>query len=327
MLNVSSHPHIKSNLSTRKIMALVILSLLPTSLFGIFNFTSLFGFKYGIRCILLIVITIASCVLSEFIFCKITKREITIGDLSAVVTGLILALNLPCTLPYWMAALGGVFAIVIVKMVFGGLGQNFMNPALGARCFLVLSFAGYMTKFYPTDVSKIDAMSSATPLTSIKATGTTDTSLFEMFIGHHSGTIGETSILALLIGALILVIFKVIDLRIPLTYIISFAIFIMLFNKSTDFIYLLQQLCGGGLIFGAFFMATDYTTSPMSKSGRIIYGICLGLLTAILRTFGASAEGVSFAIIICNLLVPIIEKFTVPRAFGIKRRKLKKEAK
>lgn len=321
MFNVSSNPHVKDRITTQKVMLYVIIALLPTTLFGVFNYTSMFGLKYGIRTILLIVTCVTVCVLSEYLFNKITKKPNTTGDLSAVVTGLILALNLPVTLPLWMAMVGSAFAIVIVKMVFGGLGQNFMNPALGARCFLVLSFAGPMNKFFPADVSGIDAVSSATPLTQIKQTGETATSLFDMFIGRHSGTIGETSIIALLIGAIFLLVTKIIDLRIPLTYIVTFAIFMMIFNKSTDMTYLAKEICGGGLVFGAFFMATDYSTSPITKNGKLVYGLCLGLLTAILRTFGSTAEGVSFAIIICNLLVPIIEKITFPKAFGIVKSK------
>ena len=326
MFNVSSNPHVKDKITTQKVMLYVIIALMPTTLFGVFNYTSMFGLKYGIRTILLIAYCIAVCVVSEFLFNKITKRPNTVSDLSAIVTGLILALNLPVTLPFWMAMVGSAFAIIVVKMLFGGLGQNFMNPALGARCFLVLSFAGPMNKFFPTDVSKIDATSSATPLTQIKQTGATDTSLFDMFIGRHSGTIGETSIIALLIGAIFLLVMKIIDLRIPLTYNVSFGIFMMLFNQSTDMTYIAKEICGGGLVFGAFFMATDYSTSPITKNGKIVYGLCLGLLTAILRTFGSTAEGVSFAIIICNLLVPIIEKITFPKAFGIVK-KTSKEGK
>ncbi len=321
MLNVSSNPHVKDRITTQKVMLYVIISLMPTTLFGVFNYTSMFGLKYGIRTMILIAYCVAVCVVSEFLFNKITKRPSTVSDLSAIVTGLILALNLPVTLPYWMAMVGSAFAIVAVKMIFGGLGQNFMNPALGARCFLVLSFAGPMNKFFPSDVSKIDATTSATPLTQIKTTGATDTSLFDMFIGRHSGTIGETSIIALLIGAIFLLVMKIIDLRIPLTYIISFAIFMMLFKQTTDMTYIVEQICGGGLVFGAFFMATDYSTSPITKNGKLVYGLCLGLLTALLRVFGSTAEGVSFAIIICNLLVPIIEKITFPKAFGIVKSK------
>lgn len=317
MYNVSSSPHVKAKMTTQGIMRDVIIALLPATVFGIYNYTNLFGMKYGIHSALLILYTVATCVISEFIFNKITKRPNTVSDLSAIVTGMILALNLPCTFPYWQAMLGGVFAIIVVKQLFGGLGQNFMNPALGARCFLVLSFAGNMTAFYPTDVKGVDAATSATPLTALKNAGESSASLLDMFIGNHSGTIGETSIIALLIGAIYLVVRQIIDLRIPLTYIVVFSICIMLFHGSADPTFLAQHLCGGGLIFGAFFMATDYTTSPITKRGRYVFGICLGLLTAIFRTFGANAEGVSFAIIFCNLLVPLIEKYTIPRAFGV----------
>ena len=309
MYNVSSSPHVKSKVTTQSIMRDVIIALMPATIFGIYNYSHLFGAKYGLRSALLIILTVVACVLSEYVFEKITKRESTLDDLSAVVT----------------AMLGGFFAIVIVKQLFGGLGQNFMNPALGARCFLVLSFAGNMTAFYPTDVSGVDAATSATPLTSLKNTGDSVASLADMFIGNHSGTIGETCIIALLIGVVYLVVRKIIDLRIPLTYIAVFAVCIMLFNQSTDPVFLAKHLCGGGLIFGAFFMATDYATSPITKTGRYIFGICLGLLTAIFRTFGNTAEGVSYAIIFCNLLVPLIEKWTIPRAFGII--KAKKEGK
>lgn len=319
MYNVSSSPHTKAKMTTQSIMRDVIIALLPATIFGIYNYSTLFGIKYGIHSAFLILITVISCVASEYIYTTITDQKITIFDLSSVVTGMILALNLPCTFPYWMAALGGAFAIIIVKQLFGGLGQNFMNPALGARCFLMLSFAGSMTAFYPADVSGVDAATSATPLTALKNIGESSSSLIDMFLGNHSGTIGETSIIALLIGALYLTVRKIIDLRIPLTYIAVFAICILLFHGRWDTNFLLTHLCGGGLIFGAFFMATDYTTSPITKSGRYIFGICLGLLTAIFRTFGNTAEGVSYAIIFCNLLVPLIEKWSIPKAFGIKK--------
>lgn len=307
----------KAKLTTQMIMLDVVLAMIPAAAFGVYNAANLFGIKYGIRALLLMVFTVGACMLSEFIFNVITKRENSLFDLSAVVTGMILALNLPCTFPYWKAILGGVFAIIIVKQLFGGLGQNFMNPALGARCFLALSFAANMTAFFPKDVAGVDAVTSATPLTALKNAGETVTSIMDLFIGNYAGTIGETSVIALLIGALYLVWKRIIDLRIPLTYIGVFAVCIMLFNGSTDVEFLARHIFGGGLVFGAFFMATDYTTSPITKKGRYIFGICLGVLTAIFRTFGANAEGVSFAIIFCNLLVPLIEKYTIPRAFGI----------
>ena len=305
MYNVSSSPHVKTKTTTQTIMRDVIIAMVPAAAYGIYNAADLFGVKYGIRAAMLLVLTIASCMLSEYVFEKITKRETTLSDLSAVVTGMILALNLPCTFPFWKAVLGGAFAIVIVKQLFGGLGQNFMNPALGARCFLSLSFAADMTAFFPRNLT--DAVSSATPLTALKNSGEMITPVSNLLLGNYAGTIGETSVIALLIGA------------IPLTYLLVFCICILLFNGSTDVSFLAAHLFGGGLIFGAFFMATDYATSPLTKRGRYLFGICLGLLTALFRTFGANAEGVSFAIIFCNLLVPLIEKYTIPRAFGVAR--------
>lgn len=310
--NVSSSPHIRDKVTSSNIMLYVVIALLPATFFGIWNFRHENAW-------ILVVVTTAAAVLSEYLYEKLMHKPITINDFSAVVTGLLLALNLPPTLPWWMGVLGAVFAIIVVKQLFGGLGQNFMNPALGARCFLVLSFAGNMTAFYPEMYRVVDGVSQATPLTALKAGENVD--LLSMFIGTHAGTIGETSIIALLLGALYLVINKIIDLRIPITYIVVFSICIMLFNGQTDITFLLKHLCGGGLIFGAFFMATDYSTSPMTKNGRILFGICLGVLTAIFRTFGNTAEGVSFAIIFCNLLVPLIEKITIPKAFGMVKEK------
>ena len=306
LLNVTSSPHVRAKVDSSKIMLLVIISLLPASFFGIYNF--------GIRALVLILVTIASCVASEWIYEKIVHKKSTINDLSAVVTGLLLALNLPHTLPWWQAVIGGVFAIVVVKMLFGGLGQNFMNPALGARCFMLISFTGPMTSF------TYDGVTGATPLALLKAGENVD--VMSMLVGKTAGTIGETSVIALLIGAIILILFGVIDLRIPGSYILTFAVFVLLFGgHGFDMNYLVAQLCGGGLMLGAFFMATDYVTSPITPSGKIIYGIVLGILTGIFRIFGASAEGVSYAIIFGNLLVPLIEKVTVPRAFGVVKEK------
>ena len=303
MLKVSSSPHVRAKDTTDKIMLYVILALLPTSLFGVYNF--------GLRALLLIVITIASCMASEWAFEKITKRPDTLKDLSAVVTGLLLALNLPVSLPYWQAVLGGVFAIVVVKMLFGGLGQNFMNPALGARCFLLISFTGSMTAF------TYDGVSTATPLALLKNGEELNVTVMDMLIGKTAGTIGETSAIAILIGAVFLILMGVIDLRIPASYIITFTVFILLFGgPGFDWTFVTAQLCGGGIMLGAFFMATDYVTSPITPLGQIVFGIILGLLTGIFRIFGANAEGVSYAIIFSNLLVPLIERFTVPAAFG-----------
>ena len=310
LYHVSSSPHVRSKDTTERIMLYVIIALLPTTLFGIYNF--------GYRALILILVTIASCVASEWIFNKIVHKKQTINDLSAVVTGLLLALNLPATLPWWEAVLGGVFAIVVVKCMFGGLGQNFMNPALGARCFLLIAFAANMTNF------TIDSYTGATPLAAMRNGDPVNT--MDMLIGRTAGTIGETSAIAILIGAIFLILMGVIDLRIPASYIITFIVFMLLFSgHGADWTYITAQLCGGGLMLGAFFMATDYVTSPITPAGQIIYGICCGLLTGIFRCFGANAEGVSFAIILSNILVPIIEKFTIPRAFGLAKEAKKNE--
>ena len=306
---VSSAPHVRAKDSTSRVMLYVIIALLPASLFGIYNF--------GIRALFLILITIASCVASEWIFDKIVHKKNTIGDLSAVVTGLLLALNFPVSLPWWEAVIGAVFAIVIVKMMFGGLGQNFMNPALGGRCFLLIAFAADMTNFNVTK-NGVDVYTGATPLALIRNEGFSSVNVMDMLTGKIAGTIGETSVIAILIGAIILILCGVINLRIPASYIITFAIFVFLFGAERfDITYVVAELCGGGLMLGAFFMATDYVTSPITPRGQILFGICCGILTGLFRCFGANAEGVSFAIILSNLLVPLIEKITVPNAFGV----------
>ena len=298
---VSASPHVRSKLSTSKIMFIVILSLLPTSVFGIY----IFGFNAA----LLIAVSIATCVATEFLYEKFMHLPITIGDLSAVVTGLLLALNLPSQAPWWIALIGGVFAILIVKMLFGGIGQNFMNPALAARCFLIICFTSRMNTF------TYDGVTMATPLYQMKNGNSVN--LLDMFIGRIPGTIGEVSSIALLIGAILLIALKVIDFRIPLTYLVTFVLFIGIFGENGwNINFITGQILGGGLLLGAFFMATDYVTSPITKKGRILFGICLGLLTGMFRTFSSSAEGVSYAIIISNLLVPLIEKITYPKCFG-----------
>ena len=310
LYHVSSSPHVRSKDTTERIMLYVIIALLPTTLFGIYNF--------GYRALILILVTIASCVASEWIFNKIVHKKQTINDLSAVVTGLLLALNLPATLPWWEAVLGGVFAIVVVKCMFGGLGQNFMNPALGARCFLLIAFAANMTNF------TIDSYTGATPLAAMRNGDPVNT--MDMLIGRTAGTFGETSAIAMLTRAIFLILMGVIDLRIPASYIITFIVFMLLFSgHGADWTYITAQLCGGGLMLGAFFMATDYVTSPITPMGQIIFGICCGIFTGLFRCFGANAEGVSFAIILSNILVPMIEKYTVPRAFGMVKEAKKQE--
>ena len=301
LLNVSPSPHVRNKLNTSMIMFVVIIALLPATCFGIYNF--------GIGAMITVAVCIAGCVLSEFIYEKLMKLPVTISDLSAVVTGLLLALNLPSSIPWWIALLGSVFAIIVVKMLFGGLGQNFMNPALGARCFLLICFTARMTNF------TYDGVSCATPLAVLKSGGTVNA--WDMLTGFIPGTIGETSVIAIVIGAIILILTGVIDLKIPGTYIITFVLFLVLFaEQGRDPYYITCQLCGGGLMLGAFFMATDYATSPITDAGKIIYGIALGIMTGIFRVFSSSAEGVSYAIIFCNLLVPLIENITIPKCFG-----------
>ena len=314
MAYVSSSPHVSDKTTTRTIMLDVIIALLPATIFGIYNF--------GWRAAIIVAVSVLSCVGAEAAYEFLTKKPITVADLSAVVTGLLIALNMPSTMPVGLVILGCLFAIIVVKQLFGGLGQNFMNPALAARCFLLISFAGHMTNFV------YDGVSSATPLAVLKAGGEMD--VLSMFIGTIGGTIGETSVIAILIGAVYLLVRKVISIRIPLAYIVTFAVYTLLFGgRGIDFTYLAAELCGGGLMLGAFFMATDYVTSPVTKNGKIVFGIILGILTGIFRFQGNSAEGVSYAIIFSNLLVPIIEKLTAPTAFGIvkKSRKAGKEDK
>lgn len=306
-LKMSSSPHIRSKDTTSSIMMWVTIALLPASAFGVWNF--------GLSALIMLISTTAASVLTEYIYEKLMHKKITIGDWSAVVTGLLLGLNMPASAPWWMGVIGGIFAILIVKQLFGGLGQNFMNPALGARCFLLISFTSQMTTFV------YDGVSGPTPLAQLKAGEAVNS--MDMLIGTIPGTIGETSVIAIIIGAIILILKGIIDLRIPGTYIVSFIIFVGIFgpfaNPNVGFFdpqYITAHLCGGGLMLGAWFMATDYVTSPITKKGQYVYGILLGVLTGLFRLFGGSAEGVSYAIIISNLIVPLIERVTLPKPFG-----------
>lgn len=300
LMKVSSNPHIRSKVTTSSIMLAVVIALLPATGYGIYNF--------GMKALILVLVTVASTVVTEALFGFIRKKQ-TIGDLSAVVTGLLLALNLPVSAPWWIGVVGGVFAILVVKCLFGGIGQNFMNPALAARCFLLLSFPAIMINF------ACDAYSGATPLAALRAGE--EINITDMIIGKTAGTIGETSMIAILIGACLLLLLGIIDLRVPGTYLLTFVLFLCIFGgHGIDPAYISAHLAGGGLMLGAFFMATDYATRPITKRGQYVYGIMLGLLTGIFRIFGPSTEGVSYAIIISNLLVPMIEKGTMPKAFG-----------
>lgn len=313
LLHVSSSPHVRSKVKTNTIMFMVLIALLPSACMGVYLF--------GIPALTIIIVSIAACVLTEYIYEFLMHKPITISDGSALVTGLLLAMNLPATVPWWVPLIGGVFAILIVKQLFGGLGQNFMNPALAARCFLLISFPARMTDFSVSDgtASKIvDTVSGATPLAELRTGGSYD--LLSMFLGNTKGTIGETSAVLLLLGGIFLVVIKVIDLRIPLTYLGTFALFYLVFGEF-NLGAVAAQLCGGGIMLGAWFMATDYVTRPITKKGQYVYGVILGLMTGIFRMFGGSPEGVSFAIIFTNLLVPVIERLTLPNAFGVIKRK------
>ncbi|MCD8153473.1 MAG: RnfABCDGE type electron transport complex subunit D [Clostridiales bacterium] len=315
MLHVSSNPHVRDRMTTSRIMQLVALALLPTTLFGIWNF--------GFHALLVVLVSVASSVFFEWIYEKLMHKPITIDDFSAVVTGLLLGLNMPPAIPLWVPVLGTFFAIIVVKQLFGGLGQNFMNPALAGRCFLLISFAGLMTDFGVDNYSGVvDTVSGATAMAALKNQGFTSDSIsvWNLFLGNVQGTIGETSALAILIGAVILLAFKIISPRVPLTYIGSLSVIVIIYMLATgmgfNVGYLFTHIFGGGLMLGAWFMATDYVTTPITPKGQILYGCCLGFLTAMFRLFGGSAEGVSYAIIFCNLLVPLIEKVTRPTAFG-----------
>lgn len=301
LMKVSSNPHIRAKKSTNLIMLCVVLALMPAAGFGIYNF--------GIRALLVMLVSICSCVLTEFLFEIITKQKVTVGDFSAVVTGLLLGMNMPVNIPLYVPAIGGIFAIFVVKMLFGGLGKNFMNPALAARCFLLISFPALMTDF------TCDAYTGATPLAAMRAGESVN--VLDLMIGRCGGTIGETSMIAIMVGAIFLILCGIIDLRIPGMYIVTFVIFIGLFGDyGFNSYYISAQLAGGGLMLGAWFMATDYVTRPVTRAGQYVFGIVLGILTGIFRVFGGSAEGVSYAIIIGNLLVPLIEKVTYPKPFG-----------
>ena len=299
--NVSSSPHVRGKQSTGSIMYQVAAALVPTTAFGVYHF--------GLHALYIVLISVVSAMIWEFLFQKIAHQKVTALDGSALVTGLLLGLNLPPTVPLWIPVLGSAFAIIFVKQFFGGIGQNFMNPALGARCFLLISFTEIMSNY------QVDGVSGATPL-ALLAQGE-KVSLRRLFLGFTGGTIGEVSTVAILLGAIYLLIRKIISWEIPVMYLGFFVIFELIFGSQPGNIsFAAAQLCSGGLMLGAFFMATDYVTSPITKKGKILYGALLGILTGILRTFGASAEGVSYAIILGNLLVPLIEKLTIPKAFG-----------
>lgn len=301
----SSSPHIRSNETTRKIMLDVIIALMPAALGGIYFFR--------FNALKIIIISVVSAVLAEYLVQKFRKQKVTISDLSAVVTGLLLAFNLPSTAPWWIPVIGSVFAIAIVKQAFGGLGHNFMNPALAARAMLVASWPVIMTGSWVSP--GVDAIATATPLAIIKGNLELTNTLKDLFVGNVAGCIGETSALLLIIGGLYLLYRKVIQWRIPVVYIASVAAVMLVAGKGFDG--MLIQLCAGGLMLGAFFMATDYSSSPVSPKGQIIYAIGCGLITSIIRLYGGYPEGVSYSILLMNLVAPLIDKYTRPKVFGV----------
>ena len=301
LYHVSSSPHVRDRETSATIMYDVAIALAPAALFGIYRF--------GIYAALILLVSVGTAILSEYMFEQLTGQKVTVMDGSALVTGLLLGLCLPPKVPLWIPALGSLFAVVFVKQFFGGLGQNFMNPALAARCFLLISFAGFMGDY------AVDSVSGATPLALLRSGKTIN--LPAAFLGFVDGCIGEVSVVALLLGAVYLLWRKVITLQIPLLVICAFLIFEGLFGgHGFDLTFLASQLCSGGLILGAFFMATDYVTSPITKKGKIVYAVAIGLFAGLLRTLGSSPEGMSYAIIITNMLVPLIERWTKPTTFG-----------
>ncbi len=306
-LMVSSSPHIRAARDTRAIMLDVIIALVPALIASVIFF--------GLHALLITAMSVAGCVFFEWLYRFLMKKSCAIGDLSAVVTGLLLAFCLPPTVPFWLPLVGSLFAIVLVKQLFGGLGKNFLNPALAGRAFL-FSYPVLMTA-WKAAAFQGDAWTGATPLASLHAGVLAPDSVGAMFLGNIGGCIGEVSSLALLLGGAWLVWRKVIGLRIPLSYILTVAVITLLFPRGNNaLLWMLQNLFAGGLMLGAIFMATDYCTSPVTPKGQIIYGIGCGVLTVIIRYFGSYAEGVSYAILIMNLTVWMIDKATAPRRFG-----------
>lgn len=334
---VSSSPHISTSESTRMIMIDVIIALMPALIAGCFYF--------GLRALAVTCVSVVSCVAAEYVYqwlyrgflirseqqttlsdaLRKSAHKTDVGDLSAVVTGLLLAFNLPVTIPYWMVVVGGVFAIVIVKQLFGGIGKNFVNPALAARAFMLASWPVAMTSFvspvmnFAAYINPVDATTSATPLAIMKEglESAAAPSLYDAFLGRIGGCIGETATLLLIVGGIYLLIRRVIDARIPLAYLGTFAVLVFFFGQqSFSLNFVLYNLCTGGVMLGAIFMATDYVTTPTTKMGHILFGVGCGILTFVIRRFGGYPEGTSYAILLMNVVAPLIDKYVHPRAFG-----------
>lgn len=302
-LAVTSSPHITSPRTTTGIMLDVVIAMVPAMIASVIFF--------GPRALLLIAVCVATCVASEAVYCRLMKKPNPIGDLSAVVTGVMLAFNLPASLPVWQAVIGSAVTIIVVKQLFGGIGCNFVNPALAGRVIMAISFTGSMVNYaYPADA--VDLLSTATPLGLIVSGHGAELSLWELFIGRNGGVLGETSCLALLIGGLYLIFRGVIKPIIPAAYLGSAFVFLTLFGCPAP----VASVLSGGLFLAAFFMATDYATTPYTNAGKLIFGLGCGLITAVIRTFANSTEGVSYAILLMNLLVPYINGWTRRKPYG-----------
>ena len=320
-LIATSNPHIRSNETTRSIMLDVIIAMLPALAFAIFNF--------GLRALTLTAVSVVACIFWEWLYRKLMKKPQSIGDLSCVVTGMLLAFVCPVHMPYWMIIIGDFFAIVVVKQLFGGIGKNFLNPALAGRAVLLASYAGTMTSWVdpaagkaPIIGSVADVVTTATPLAIMKTGDFAELmatyGVDKMFIGQIPGSLGEVSAVALLIGGAYLIWRKVINWQTPVAYIATVAVLTFLFPKQgTGLEWMLYSVFGGGLFLGAFFMATDYATSPVTKKGQLIFGIGCGLFTVLIRYFGSYNEGVCYSIMVMNLLVALIDKYTKPTRFGV----------
>ena len=325
-LTISSSPHVHSPVTTRTIMRDVLIALAPALIGSVYYF--------GFRALMVTLISVASCVFFEWGYCKITKTSCKVYDLSAVVTGVLLAFVCPVTIPYWTIIIGAFFAIVVVKMLFGGVGRNIVNPALAGRAFM-MSWAVLMTSWVAVGfgnsaglLGTADAVTAATPLASMhQGVLPQGVSVLDMFLGNVGGCMGETSALLLLIGFVYLLVRKIITVRIPLAFIGTVAVLTFLFPRGNDrLVWMASQLCCGGLMLGAIFMATDYVTSPVTKLGQVVYGIGCGVITVVIRYFGGYPEGVSYAILIMNCCVVLLDRIGRPKKFGAPK-KVKKEAK
>ena len=320
-LIATSNPHIRSNETTRSIMLDVIIAMLPALVWAVIWF--------GVKALTLTAVSVIGCMFWEWLYRKLMKKPQSVGDLSAVVTGMLLAFVCPVTTPYWMIIIGGFFSIVVVKQLFGGIGKNFVNPALAGRAFLLGSYAGVMTTWIdatqnkaPLMGSTADIVTAATPLAYMKTgnmAGLTETySVMDMFLGKTGGSLGEISAAMLILGGLYLIWRKVINWQTPVAYIATVAVLSFLFPKAGSGLeWMLYSVFGGGLMVGAFFMATDYATSPVTKKGQLIFGIGCGLFTVLIRYFGSYNEGVCYSIMVMNLCVALIDKYTKPTRFGV----------